>query len=75
MRWEIITKEGEVRSTHKSEQAADRQRQRDLAWRCGICGSTKGGWGKCSHGSHNQVCSAARYNDRIRIIEDQQANG
>ena len=61
----IINQHGEVLSRHHSEESAERKMQRNLAWRCGICGSTRGGWGQCSHGSHNRVCSARHYNDRI----------
>lgn len=65
IRFEIRKQDGTVRSRHSTFEAAEKRHQRDLAWRCGICGSAKSGWGKCSHGSHNRVCSAEHYNDRI----------
>ena len=58
-----------VRSTHRTYAAAERQMGKNLHWRCGTCGSTRGGWGACNH--HNQVCSAEHYNDKIIEI----ANG
>lgn len=61
----IIKQDGSTRSTHRTMAAAERTMARNLAWRCGICGSTRKGWGKCSHGQHNRVCSAEHYNDKI----------
>ena len=63
-RFEIVSQRGTHRSSHKTIEAAEKQMQKNLAWRCGICGSAKKGWGKCSHGS-NMVCSAQHYNDKI----------
>ncbi len=63
-RYEIVSQHGTTRSRHHTLEAAQRQMDRNLAWRCGICGSSKAGWGRCSHGSHNR-CSAEHYNDRI----------
>jgi len=64
-RFELQSQHGTTRSYHRTYEAAKRQHQRNLAWHCGICGNNKGGWGACSHGSHNRVCSAKHYNDRI----------
>ena len=65
MRYIIMSQSGEERSKHRSYEAARRQHHRNLAWRCGICGSARRGWGQCSHGTNNRVCSAEHYNDRI----------
>jgi hypothetical protein len=70
MKFEIQSQNGETVSTHKTIAAAERKHQKDLAWRCGICGSNKGGWGKCRHGNHNRVCSSEHYNDRIVQVEN-----
>ena len=67
--YEIRSQSGIVRSRHHTLEAAERQLERNLAWRCGICGNNKGGWGRCSHGTHNMVCSAEHYNDRIVDLE------
>ena len=64
-RYEIRTQSGLVLSHHRTREAAEARHQRDLAWRCGICGSAKGGWAKCAHGNYNRVCTADHYNDRI----------
>jgi len=69
MRYVIKNQRGETISTHRTREAAEKKHQRDLAWRCGICGNDKSGWGKCSHGSQHRVCSADHYNDRI-VEED-----
>jgi len=65
MRYEIQNQHGEVISRHRTYEAAQRKHQRDLAWRCGICGNSKGGWGRCNCGTQNRVCSAEHYNDKI----------
>ena len=64
-RYEIVSQHGAHRSYHRSYEAAKRALDRLRAWRCGICGSSRGGWGRCSHGACNRVCSAEHYNDRI----------
>lgn len=65
MRFEIVNQHGETVSKHKTFEAAEKAHQKNLAWRCGICGSHRGGWGKCKHGAHQRVCSAEHYNDRV----------
>lgn len=65
----IYNKDHGIISRHYSYDTAYRQQQRNLAWRCGICGNNKKGWGQCSHGIHNQVCNADHYNDRIIFIK------
>ena len=65
MPYQIVSDKGLVRSTHKTRELAEKRMRKNLAWRCGICGSTKGGWGTCSHGAQNRVCCAEHYNDRI----------
>jgi hypothetical protein len=65
MKYEIRNQNNETISTHKTYENAAKRRQRNLGWRCGICGSTKAGWGKCIHGNQNRVCDANHYNDRI----------
>ncbi len=67
MKYYIISSDGAVRSTHRSYEAAYKRHQKDLAWRCGICGSTRGGWGKCAHNS--RVCNAQHYGDKIVSAE------
>lgn len=52
-------------SRHTTFANAERSRNRKLAWRCGICGNNKSGWGSCNHGSHNRVCNAGYYNSKI----------
>lgn len=49
-RYQIISNQGEIRSQHKTYEAG---------------GNNKSGWGKCSHGNQNRVCSATHYNDKI----------
>jgi hypothetical protein len=63
--WEIISQEGNHVSYHKTWESAEKQRQRNLSWHCGICGNHREGWGRCSHGRNNWVCSALHYNDKI----------
>lgn len=65
LRVSIISQHGETLSTHRSWEAAEQQQQRNLAWRCGICGNNKRGFGRCSHGQHAQVCSAKHYNNKL----------
>ena len=65
MKWEIVSQHGTHRSYHYSATNAAKQHQKNLAYRCGICGSPKRGWGQCAHGTHNRVCNAAHYNDKI----------
>jgi hypothetical protein len=64
-RYEIVSQHGTTRSEHNTLDAAEKALARLLNRRCGICGSNRSGWGKCSHGGHNRVCSADHYNDRI----------
>ena len=64
----ITDSNGNIRSRHNTLELAEARMERNLAWRCGICGSSRGGWGACSHGRHNQVCSAEHYNDSIERI-------
>lgn len=64
-KYEIVSQHGIHRSYHHTRAAAERQQERNLAWRCGICGSDRGGWGRCSHGVHNRVCSAEHFNNEI----------
>ena len=61
----IVTINGETVSTHRSMRAAEKALAKLRNYRCGICGSTKGGWGRCSHGAQNRVCNAEHYNSRI----------
>jgi hypothetical protein len=68
MKYQIVSQRGTVRSTHRTYEAAEKRMAQNLGYRCGICGSSKGGWGKCSHGSQNRGCSAEHYNDRIVTI-------
>ena len=65
IRYEIREQAGSLRSRHHTYEAAVKQRQRNLAWRCGICGNNKSGWGRCSCGTQSRVCSAEHYNDKI----------
>ena len=65
MKYQIINQYGHVRSTHKTLEAAQKQRHRDLDYRCGICGVKRAGWRKCKHGTQSQVCNADRYGDKI----------
>lgn len=65
IRFEIHNQNGEVLSRHTTRETAEARMNKNLAWRCGICGSTNRGWGKCSHGDQNRVCDAAHYNDKI----------
>ena len=64
-RYQIVNQHGEILSKHATLELAEKQKNRNLAWRCGICGSNKSGWGKCRHGNQNLVCSAKHYNDSI----------
>ena len=68
MRFEITSENGTHRSWHRTIEAAERQHARNLGYRCGICGSSKGGWGTCSHGTQARVCDAKHYNDKIEQI-------
>jgi hypothetical protein len=68
MRYELKNQHCKTISTHRTHEAAEAKRQRLLAWRCGICGNDKGGWGRCSHGTHNRVCSAEHYNNYIEQV-------
>jgi hypothetical protein len=61
----IITSNGETVSTHRTLAAAEKELARLRNYRCGICGSTRGGFGRCSHGAQNRVCSAEHYNSKI----------
>jgi hypothetical protein len=65
MRYEIQDQHGEVLSRHRTFENAEKRHKKNLNWHCGICGSHKGGWGACSHGSQRRVCSADHYSDRI----------
>lgn len=67
-KYEIVDQYGNHRSYHNTLENAEKRRQKDLAWRCGICGNNKEGWGKCSCGNHNRVCSAEHYSDRIKVL-------
>ena len=66
MKYEIRDQDGAVRSIHRTKAAAEREMRKNQNWRCGICGSTRGGWGACSHGPEQLVCTAKYYNDQIR---------
>jgi len=70
MKVEIRKQNGEVRSTHKSYESAEKKHKKDLNWCCGICGSNNKGWGECKHGNQNRVCAAEFYNDKIVIVEN-----
>ena len=67
--YEIISQHGKHRSYHKTYEAAEERRIRNLGYHCGICGSNKSGWGTCKHGRQNIVCSAYYYNDRVIRLE------
>jgi hypothetical protein len=61
--WQIVKSDGSIVSSHRTVEAAEKQRQRNLNWRCAICGNNRSGWGKCNH--NQLVCSADHYNDRV----------
>jgi hypothetical protein len=65
MRFKIVDSDGNINSMHNTHDTAEKKHKKDLAWRCGICGLVWRGWCRCSHGSHNQVCDAHHYNDKI----------
>jgi hypothetical protein len=65
IRYEIRDRDGNLLSRHTTYDAAEKRYQRNLGWRCGICGNYRGGWGRCNHGTQNRVCNADHYNDRI----------
>ena len=64
-KYEIISQHGKHRSYHKTWQSAEDQRQKNLGWRCGLCGNNKGGWGKCKHGQQHLVADINYWSDRI----------
>lgn len=64
-RYQVINQHGEVKSQHQTYEAAEKALYRAKQWRCGVCGSSKRGWGQCSHGTQHLVCNADRYNWRI----------
>lgn len=63
--YEVQDRHGNTRSRHRTWDAAEKQLVRNLGWHCRVCGSHRGGWGKCRHGRSNWVCSAVHYNDRV----------
>jgi hypothetical protein len=65
MKIKIVTQHGETVSRHRTVAAAEKALARLRNYRCGVCGSTRGGWGRCSHGIQNRVCNAEHYNSKI----------
>lgn len=64
-----IVKNGEIISSHRTYEAAEKALRKLQNWRCGVCGSKRGGWGKCSHGNEKRVCDPRYYNAKI-VIEN-----
>ena len=64
-RFELVLQNGHTVCRSNSLERLEKKQQQLLDWRCGICGMKWAGWRRCSHGSHNQVCSAEYYNSRI----------